>query len=172
MHPTRNGLAENARTSMVALLNARLADALDMAAIAKQAHWNVKGPHFQPLHDLFDAVTDAVRVHADDIAERAVALGGTAAGRTQDVASASKLAPYPADAVKGGEHVAAVADRLAETTNAMRRAINEAEEAGDAVTGTGEYKVCAARLEPVTESEPEQVFPGAWAAFREEMLRE
>jgi len=134
MHPTRNGLAENARAAMVDLLNARLADALDLAAIAKQAHWNVKGPHFQSLHDLFDALTDTVRVHADDIAERAVALGGAAAGRTQDVAKQSKLDSYPTDAVSGGEHVAAVSDRLAATTNAMRKAIEEADEAGDLVT--------------------------------------
>ena len=37
-------------------------------------------------------------------------------------------------------------------------------DAGDAVTGTAEYKVCAARLEPVSDSEPGQVFPGAYAA--------
>lgn len=134
MHPTRNGLAENARASMIELLNARLADALDMAAVAKQAHWNVKGPHFQQLHELFDALTDILRVNSDDIAERAVALGGTAAGRTQDVATSSKLAPYPADATSGSEHVKAVADRLAQTSNAMRTAIDEADEAGDMIT--------------------------------------
>ncbi len=38
-------------------------------------------------------------------------------------------------------------------------------DAGDAVTGTGEYKVCAARLEPVADSVPEQLFPGAYAAI-------
>lgn len=37
-------------------------------------------------------------------------------------------------------------------------------DAGDAVTGTGEYKVCAARIEPVHEEEPLKVFPGAYAA--------
>ena len=37
-------------------------------------------------------------------------------------------------------------------------------DAGDAVTGTAEYKVCAVRLEPVRESEAKQVFPGAYAA--------
>lgn len=134
MHPTRNGLAANARAAMVNLLNARLADALDLAAVAKQAHWNVKGPQFQQLHELFDALTDGVRVHADDIAERIVALGGVAMGRTQDVAKASSLAAYPEDAVSGAAHVAAVADRLAATTNAMRKAIDESDEAGDAVT--------------------------------------
>jgi len=37
-------------------------------------------------------------------------------------------------------------------------------DAGDKVTGTGEYKVCAARLEPVPESSPVRVFPGAYAS--------
>ena len=37
-------------------------------------------------------------------------------------------------------------------------------DAGDAVTGTGEYKVCAARIEPVVGDEPQQVFRGAHAA--------
>lgn len=134
MHATRNDLAENARHSMIALLNARLADALDLAAVAKQAHWNVKGAQFQSLHTLFDALNDEARVHADDIAERAVSLGGVALGRTQDVAGASTLAEYPADASAGPDHVAAVADRLATTTNAMRAAIEEADQAGDAVT--------------------------------------
>jgi DNA-binding ferritin-like protein len=54
-----------------------------------------------PLHELFDSLTDAVRDHADEIAERAVALGSIAAGRTQDVAGASMPAEYPADVTKG-----------------------------------------------------------------------
>ena len=134
MNPTRNGLSESTRKAVIAVLNARLADALDLAAIAKQAHWNVKGPHFMSLHEIFDSLTDAVRDHADEIAERAVALGGFAAGRTQDVAGASTLDKYPADITKGSDHVAAVADRLAAITNAMRDAIDATEEAGDAVT--------------------------------------
>lgn len=37
-------------------------------------------------------------------------------------------------------------------------------DAGDAVTGTAEYKVCAARIEPVRDSEPKKVFPGSFAS--------
>ncbi len=40
-------------------------------------------------------------------------------------------------------------------------------DAGDKVTGTAEYKVCAARIEPVVDSEPRRVFPGAFAAAAE-----
>ncbi len=37
-------------------------------------------------------------------------------------------------------------------------------DAGDAVTGTGEYKVCAARLVPVGKAAPRKVFRGAYAS--------
>ena len=37
-------------------------------------------------------------------------------------------------------------------------------DAGDEVTGTAEYKVCAARIEPVVDSEAKKVFPGSYAA--------
>jgi starvation-inducible DNA-binding protein len=43
---TQNDLAEKVRTGPVELLNQQLADALDLALQAKQAHWNIKGPSF------------------------------------------------------------------------------------------------------------------------------
>ena len=54
MHPTRNDLSTKTRTKVVEVLNARLADAIDLQFQAKQAHWNVKGPNFIALHELFD----------------------------------------------------------------------------------------------------------------------
>src|SRR5207253_4187716 len=76
MYPTRNDLPESARIKLVELLNARLADAIDLQTQCKQAHWNVKGPEFIALHKLFDEVNDAVEEYVDLIAERAVQLGG------------------------------------------------------------------------------------------------
>ena len=37
-------------------------------------------------------------------------------------------------------------------------------DAGDAITGTGEYKVCAARIEPIAGAPVEKVFPGSYAS--------
>ncbi|MGE5597240.1 MAG: Dps family protein, partial [Hyphomicrobiales bacterium] len=64
---------------------------------AKQAHWNVRGPNFQGLHELFDLIAAETRRWSDLLAERAVTLGGTAHGTVQDVASGSKLSPFPTD---------------------------------------------------------------------------
>ncbi len=91
MYQTRNDLAEPTRKSIVRLLNERLAEAIDLQLQAKHAHWNVKGPNFVGLHDLFDRVADTAREYVDLIAERGVALGGVAEGTVQNVSSRSKL---------------------------------------------------------------------------------
>jgi starvation-inducible DNA-binding protein len=134
MHATRNDLPHKTRARIEQLLNARLADALDLAAQAKQAHWNVKGPNFIALHELFDRLHGAVAGHVDTLAERITALGGTARGTVATVARASTLKAYPEDISAGGEHVAALADRLAAFGARLRAAIAAADKLGDAGT--------------------------------------
>jgi starvation-inducible DNA-binding protein len=80
---------------MVDLLNQHLADAVDLVYQAKQAHWNVKGPSFIALHQLFDVLLEEIEEHVDNLAERAVALGGTACGTVRVAAGRSRLAEYP-----------------------------------------------------------------------------
>ena len=134
MHRTRNDLAERIRSDMVGLLNARLADALDLQAQAKQAHWNVKGPTFIALHELFDKVADLAREAADELAERAVAIGGTADGTLASVVKRTTLAPYPTEITAGPEHTSRLADALATHARGVRAAIATAADAGDADT--------------------------------------
>jgi starvation-inducible DNA-binding protein len=74
MHRTRNDLSRAVRTKVIDLLDARLADAIDLQTQLKQAHWNVKGPTFIQLHELFDKITEAVEDYVDDLAERVVQL--------------------------------------------------------------------------------------------------
>lgn len=134
LHPTRIDIPDNTRAAMVELLNARLADAVDLSSQMKQAHWNVKGPAFIALHELFDRVHAAVQVHVDDMAERITALGGTARGTAAVAASASTLPEYPLDIHSGSEHVGAVSTALAAFGEVVRAAIAEAAEVGEADT--------------------------------------
>ena len=71
LHKTQNNLREKTRRKAIELLNQHLADVLDLGLQAKQAHWNVKGPHFIGLHELFDKVAEELEGFTDDIAERA-----------------------------------------------------------------------------------------------------
>ncbi len=134
LHPTKIDIPENARAALVGLLNARLADAVDLATRMKQAHWNVRGPNFIALHELFDTVHGAILVHVDDIAERVTALGGTAQGTAATAATDSTLPPWPSEIHDGADHVEAVSTALACFGKAVREAIAKAGETGDADT--------------------------------------
>jgi len=131
MFKTKNDLPEAARVKAVELLNARLADCIDLQTQAKQAHWNVKGPHFIALHELFDEINEEVEDYVDLIAERAVQLGGAAQGTARMAARASSLAEYPANAVDGRSHVEALSSALAAFGQSARRAIDQANDFGD-----------------------------------------
>lgn len=131
MSKTRNDLPDNTRKAMIALLNARLADTIDLRLAVKQAHWNVKGPSFIALHELFDQIQVRVDTCADDIAERAVSLGGSAHGTAQIVVNESRLEAYPTEVMPQKEHLEALAERLSAYGKLAREAIDAADEAGD-----------------------------------------
>src|SRR6201987_3604965 len=131
MFATKNDLSEDIRTKAIQLLNARLADAIDLATQIKQAHWNVKGPTFIALHELFDKVNEDVEDYVDDIAERAVQLGGIADGTARMAAKRSSLSEYPANISDGRSHVEALSSVLAAFGKSARKAIDQANEFGD-----------------------------------------
>src|SRR6201993_4769307 len=126
MIQTKNDLAEKIRIEMIQLLNGRLSDAIDLQLQTKHAHWNVKGPSFIALHELFDKINEDVEDYVDDIAERAVQLGGGAEGTARVTAKRSSLSEYPADAVDGHAHVEALSSALAAFGKAARKAIDTA----------------------------------------------
>lgn len=134
MYDTRNDLAPRTRGKSVEILTARLADAIDLGAQVKHAHWNVKGPHFIALHELFDKIAENVEEHVDTIAERITALGGTAHGTIAAVARSTSLPAYPEDIVEGLQHVEALSNGLADFGRKVRKAIADTEEIGDADT--------------------------------------
>src|SRR5215471_8430201 len=124
MRQTKNDIPESTRAKVVDLLNARLADAIDLQTQCKQAHWNVKGPSFIALHKLFDEVNEDVEEYVDLIAERAVQLGGVAEGTARIVAKRSGLAEYGGKGTDGREHVQALSTALAAFGKVVRAAIN------------------------------------------------
>ena len=130
MHSTRNDLARTIRTKVIDLLDARLADAVDLQTQLKQAHWNVKGPTFIGLHELFDKINEAVEDYVDDLAERVVQLGGVAHGTARQVAKASTLPEFPA-VTSCHDHVVAVATVLAAFGKLARAGIDRADKLGD-----------------------------------------
>jgi starvation-inducible DNA-binding protein len=130
VHATHNDLPEATRGSIIRLLEARLADAIDLQTQMKQAHWNVKGPTFISLHELFDKINEDVEDYVDLIAERAVQLGATVHGTARQAASRTTLPEYPS-VKEGRQHVEAVTTVLAVFAKAIRAAIDQTDGLGD-----------------------------------------
>lgn len=131
MHRTHNDMPEDTRKEMVDLLNQQLADTFDLLSQTKQAHWNVKGPQFIALHELFDELFGELVGYVDMIAERVTALGGTALGTVQMAAESSRLPDFPADVFESMAVVEAAVLRYADVAASTRAAIDTADTAGD-----------------------------------------
>jgi starvation-inducible DNA-binding protein len=134
MYETENDISKGRRTELNALMNQRLASAVDLQMQMKQAHWNVKGPSFIGLHELFDKVAEAVEDYVDQIAERIVQLGGVAEGTVRMTAARTRLTEYSPEISEGMAHVEAVARALSTFGQEVRNTINEADELDDADT--------------------------------------
>ena len=140
-HPGRKGetrifeskvdIPDENRQKLIELLNARLADTLDVQTQTKFAHWNVKGENFYQLHLLFDAIAEHLEEAVDLIAERTTALGGRANGTARQAAANSTIPEYDLEITKGMDHVRTLADRLAALANRVRKAIDQAEDLED-----------------------------------------
>ncbi|MFC9557622.1 DNA starvation/stationary phase protection protein [Rhodococcus sp. NPDC056960] len=62
-------------------------DLIDLSLIAKQAHWNVTGPNFLPVHTALDELYTVTSNFTDEAAERATAIGVSPDGRAATVAA-------------------------------------------------------------------------------------
>jgi starvation-inducible DNA-binding protein len=133
-YPTSIGVPEHNRQAIIALLNARLADSTDLRTQLKWAHWNVKGMYFIQLHELFDSVASHLEEQTDMIAERAAALGGVANGTVREAAAKSGLKEADLSASDGASMLKFLVHNVAHHANAVRTAIQESDDLGDATT--------------------------------------
>ena len=105
-------LPQEQQAKLIELLNRRLADTIDLQLQSRQAYWNIKGPHFMALRELFDKVSQGVEEYANLIAEHIVQLGGIAEGTSQAVARRSSLDEYWLSTADGQGHSNALATAL------------------------------------------------------------
>ena len=131
MYHTLNDLKEPTRAEVITLLGVSLGTVLDLYTQVKQAHWNVKGPHFMPYHELFDGIATKLIDYVDLLAERITALGGVARGTAREAVKASLLPEYPLEISDGTDHINAVAVRLAAFGKHVREMVDRTAALGD-----------------------------------------
>ncbi|MDH4379118.1 MAG: DNA starvation/stationary phase protection protein Dps [Vampirovibrionales bacterium] len=131
-------LSKPQRESVITLLNEALTTGLDLYSQIKVAHWNVKGPQFYFLHTLFDELATELYAQMDDVAERAVALGGTAIGTVRQSARLSRLSELPItsdrETQEGLTVVSGLTEAYATYANLVLNWIDECDAHGDADT--------------------------------------
>lgn len=76
-------------------INSVAIDLLGLSAVAKKAHWNVRGALFGQLHGLFDDLHKSATKHADTLAEHVAMLGIVVKGDHFDVATNAVAEPLP-----------------------------------------------------------------------------
>jgi starvation-inducible DNA-binding protein len=131
MYKSPSHLPEDARKTLSQTLNARLADGLDLHSQIKVAHWNIKGAQFAALHPLFETFAVGLAAFNDEIAERAVTLGGRAYGTARHISQASRIPEYPQETTRDLEHVRLLAERFDIYLGGLRESRGVAEKLGD-----------------------------------------
>jgi starvation-inducible DNA-binding protein len=130
MQNSANTLPAPIRSRSVALLNRHLAAAIDLRGQIRQAHWNVRGPAFVGIRELFDHVAGVIEEYSDKIAKRADTLGG-AVGGTGQTATRSFLEPYRVGIADPPAHMGALTEALASFSDSLHSAIDESDALGD-----------------------------------------
>jgi starvation-inducible DNA-binding protein len=125
------GIDQQTQEQMCELLNARLADGIDLRLAVKQAHWNLRGRGYIGVHELLDEVSARLGEGTDMMAERVAMMGGFARGTSQVVAKQTDLEAYPVELTAIEDHVSALVERFKVYGESLRKAIDSAGEAGD-----------------------------------------
>ncbi|MCC6591309.1 MAG: DNA starvation/stationary phase protection protein [Bryobacterales bacterium] len=125
------GLDEDVCSRSIEVLNQILADTIALRDLYKKHHWQVAGPTFLPLHELFDKHAAEQNEIVDMLAERVQLLGGVSVAAAADVVELTQVPRPP----KEREEVPTQISRLVEAHEIIlreaRRGARQASEAGD-----------------------------------------
>ena len=94
--PINIGIGEKDRTSIAAGLSHLLADTYTLYLTTHNFHWNVTGPMFNTLHQMFMAQYTELWAAVDTIAERIRSLGHPAPGSYAQFGKLTSLSDAPA----------------------------------------------------------------------------
>ncbi|GAB5457006.1 MAG: Dps family protein [Henriciella sp.] len=127
------GISEQDRQASAGALNHLLAETYALYIKTHGYHWNVTGPRFQSLHDMFMTQYTELWTSLDEIAERVRALGVFAPGSSGEM---MKLASIPSDndVPAADKMIANLADGHETIARVARDGIEVASKAGDEVT--------------------------------------
>ncbi len=118
------------REFVVPRLNRLLKAALYLEDLYKRYHWQVSGPHFLPLHELFDAHMETLEEEIDAYGERIRSLDGTPVWNPAEFAG-QDIIPQPDESLEQDLAITREAFEMQATyADALRDAAAEFDENG------------------------------------------
>jgi starvation-inducible DNA-binding protein len=121
----RSTLGPAAQDRVGSVLQPVLVELVDLAQIAKQAHWTVVGREFRSVHLQLDEIVATARTTTDQVAERLAIVGLLPDGRSSTVAASTEVPAIGRDWLPTDTAVGAVADAVQHVARRTRDAINE-----------------------------------------------
>lgn len=123
-------LSDDVREKSGERVNDAAIDLLGLASVARKAHWNVRGPFFGQLHDLFGKLYDECTSHADRLTEHAAMLGLSVRGDHAEIAKSAKADPIGEER-DGIELCSLLFDRIRDTLSEIGDAQKEVQSLGN-----------------------------------------
>jgi starvation-inducible DNA-binding protein len=115
------------RTKSVKALQQLTVDLLALHNMYKEAHWDLTGPLYVPLHEYFQQQADFYLQQADLFAERVLHLGAAVDGRFSTVARTTKLAEMPEGYLTDDHSIKLLLDRVTVLQKEIYELIGETE---------------------------------------------
>jgi starvation-inducible DNA-binding protein len=122
------GMKTDDAEQVIKLLQDRLNSLNDLALTLKHVHWNVIGPNFIAVHTMLDPQVEAVRLMADETAERIATLGGSPSGTPGALVAQRDWKDYSIGRASAIEHLGALDVVYTGVIEAHRTAIETTEE--------------------------------------------
>jgi starvation-inducible DNA-binding protein len=173
MRPINIGLTEAQRSGVIDLLNRDLADVYLLIVKTRKYHWDVVGPQFRSLHELWQEQYEMLSTHIDEIAERIRALGGYPLGTAEGFLKHASIKEHPNDLPSATEMVSRLAFNYEQIIRNLRGHIDQCsdeykdEGTADFLTGLmEEYEEAAWMLRSFIEGESLQGQPRSQDAVK------
>lgn len=120
------GLTDEQRQGVVNLLNRALADSYLLIIKTKKYHWDVVGPQFRSLHELWEEHYTALAQNIDAYAERVRMLGGYPLGTAEGFLKHATLREHPGDLPSANEMVSRLVTDHEQVIRNLREAVDQA----------------------------------------------
>ena len=115
------GLTDEQREGVIGLLNSDLADLYLLLIKTKKYHWDVVGPQFRSLHELWEEHYQALTQSIDECAERIRMLGGYPAGTAKEFLDLASIKEHSGDVPQAQQMV----ERLVEDHETIIRNLRD-----------------------------------------------